>query len=68
VATEAGGLWAYRVRERSLDVEGVLALPHAHTVSVDTATHLVYLPLQDVGGRPVLRILAGLPPGADPGH
>jgi DNA-binding beta-propeller fold protein YncE len=68
VATEAGGLWAYRVRERSLDVEGVLALPHAHTVSVDTATHLVYLPLQDVGGRPVLRIMAGLPPAADPGH
>jgi YVTN family beta-propeller protein len=68
VATEAGGLWAYRVRERSLDVEGVLELSHAHTVSVDTATHLVYLPLQDVGGRPVLRILAGLPPAADPGH
>jgi DNA-binding beta-propeller fold protein YncE len=59
VATEAGGLWVYRVRERRLLIEGRLDFPHAHTVSVDSATHLVYLPLQDVGGRPLLRILAG---------
>jgi hypothetical protein len=30
---------------------------------VDPRTHLVYLPLQDVGGRPVLRIMAAQPPG-----
>jgi DNA-binding beta-propeller fold protein YncE len=29
---------------------------HAHVVAVDQATHRVYLPLQDVGGKPVLRI------------
>jgi DNA-binding beta-propeller fold protein YncE len=32
--------------------------PDAHSVAVDPATHLVYLPLTDVGGRPVLRELA----------
>ena len=62
VATEADGLWVYRVRERQLVTEGRLDLPHAHTVSVDPASHLVYLPLQDLNGRPVLRILSGVKP------
>jgi DNA-binding beta-propeller fold protein YncE len=31
--------------------------PHAHTVSVDQKTHLAFFPLQDVEGRPVLRIM-----------
>ena len=30
---------------------------HAHTVSVDPRTHRVYLPLENVDGHPVLRIL-----------
>ena len=30
----------------------------AHTVAVDPETHLVYFALQDVGGKPVLRIMA----------
>ena len=42
--------------------DGDLSMPHAHTVSVDPRTHLVYFPLQDVAGRPVLRIMAGNPP------
>ncbi|HXI20786.1 MAG TPA: YncE family protein, partial [Gemmatimonadales bacterium] len=54
VATEGGGLWVYRVLRGTLVPEVRLGLPHAHTVSVDTATHLVYLPLQNLGGRPVL--------------
>ncbi len=62
VATEDGGLWLYRVRGHRLEVEGKLDLPHAHTVSVDGATHLVYLPLQNVGGHPVLRIFSGSRP------
>jgi len=62
VATESGGLWVYRVRERGLVVEGVVHLPHAHTVSVDSSTHLVYLPLQNVEGRPMLRVLSGTRP------
>jgi len=31
--------------------------PHAHTVAVDPATHRVYFPLENVGGRPVLRVM-----------
>jgi hypothetical protein len=31
--------------------------PAAHSVAVDPTTHLVYLPLEDVEGKPVLRIL-----------
>jgi DNA-binding beta-propeller fold protein YncE len=61
VATEVGGLWVYHVQGKRLVTEGVLDIPHAHTVSVDTSTHLVYLPLQDVEGRPMLRILSGRP-------
>ena len=62
VATEGGGLWVYRVHGNRLVVEGKLDLPHAHTVSVDPASHLVYLPLQNIGGRPVLRIFSGVAP------
>jgi sugar lactone lactonase YvrE len=60
VATEEGGLWVYRVQESRLITEAALDLPHAHTVSVDTSTHLVYLPLQNVEGRPILRLLSGV--------
>jgi len=62
VGTETGGLWVYRVEERRLVSQGVLDLPHAHTVSVDTSTHLVYLPLASVEGRPILRLLRGVQP------
>jgi hypothetical protein len=33
------------------------SMPHAHTVSVDPETHLVYFPLHDVDGHPVPRIM-----------
>jgi hypothetical protein len=36
---------------------GFLA-PNAHSVAVDPATHRVYFPLENVGGRPVLRVMA----------
>lgn len=62
VATEGGGLWVYRLQGRRPVLEGVLHVPHAHTVSVDSSTHLVYLPLPSIGGRPVLRILSGVRP------
>ncbi len=35
---------------------GFLA-PHAHVVAIDAATHRAYFPLQDVAGRPALRIV-----------
>ena len=62
VGTEGGGLWVYRVQDRRLVTEGVLELPHGHTVSVDSSTHLVYLPLENVKGRPVLRLMSAAEP------
>lgn len=32
-------------------------MPHAHTVSVDPKTYLVYFPLENVNGHPLLRIM-----------
>jgi DNA-binding beta-propeller fold protein YncE len=37
--------------------EGVRKLGQGHTVAVDSQTHVAYLPLTSVGGRPVLREL-----------
>lgn len=31
--------------------------PNAHSVAVDPASHRVYFPLENVGGRPVLRVM-----------
>jgi hypothetical protein len=31
--------------------------PNAHSVAVDPRTHLVYFPIANLGGRPVLRIM-----------
>ena len=59
VAAESGQLAVYDVSKgepRKL-AQGN-AGPNAHSVSVDPATHHVFLPLTDVGGRPVLRELA----------
>jgi DNA-binding beta-propeller fold protein YncE len=33
--------------------------PNAHSVAVDPATHRVYFPLENIGGRPVLRVMEG---------
>jgi DNA-binding beta-propeller fold protein YncE len=63
VASETGVVSAFTETSTGLAHDGDIALPHAHVVGVDPRTHLVYLPLQDVGGRPVLRIMASDPPG-----
>ena len=57
VSAESGIISVFDVRGRGLEKvgEGFFA-PKAHTVAVDGRTHRVYLPLEDVGGRPVLRI------------
>lgn len=66
VSSESGGVTVLREMDGPEGVEllheGDLAIPHAHTVAVDPRTHLVYFPLQNVNGRPVLRIMAGDPP------
>lgn len=56
VAAESGVLAAYWLDDRTLKPIGEVRAPHAHTVAVDPRTHLVYLPLENVDGKPVLRI------------
>ena len=61
VGCESGAVSIFE--ERFAESRGTLAplgeyrAPHAHSVSVDPATHRVYVPLQDVNGKPTLRIL-----------
>jgi len=58
VASESGVVSVFDERGGRLAPVGRVTMPHAHTVCVDPRTHLVYFPLADVGGRPVLRIMA----------
>jgi YVTN family beta-propeller protein len=58
VAAESGPLVVFGiddagVREIARDTVG----PNAHSVAVDPQTHHIYLPLENVGGQPVLREL-----------
>ena len=62
VASESGLVSVFTEEGSTLVHNGDVQLPHAHSVAVDPRTHLVYLPLQDVGGRPVLRIMSGREP------
>ena len=57
VSSESGTVSVFRERGRELVSEGEITMPHAHTVCVDSATHLVYLPLENLDGHPVLRIM-----------
>src|SRR5207237_6501865 len=62
VAAESGEVTVFTERKGGLTLYGRITMPHAHTVSVDPRTHLVYFPLQDVEGRPLLRIMAARHP------
>jgi len=64
VASESGVVNTYVVDERMLHPTGEVRAAQAHSVAVDPATHRVYLPLANVAGRPVLRVL--LPKGGEP--
>jgi DNA-binding beta-propeller fold protein YncE len=57
VSAESGRVTVFREQGKSLVSEGEFFMPHAHTVCVDPDTHLVYFPLQDIDGHPVLRIM-----------
>jgi len=58
VASESGVVSAFLADGATLRSLGELHAPHAHTVAVDPRTHRVYLPLENVNGHPVLRILS----------
>jgi DNA-binding beta-propeller fold protein YncE len=57
VSAESGVITIFDERDRSLQKvgEGLFA-PNAHSVAVDPSTHRVYFPLQNINGKPVLRI------------
>ncbi len=65
VGCESGAVSIFA--ERFADGRGTLVplgeyrAPYAHSVPVDPATHRVYVPLQDVNGKPTLRILEARP-------
>ena len=63
VASESGMLSVFAEQPPTLQPLGQVTISNAHSVTVDPRTHLVYLPLADVGGKPVLRIMQG-PPGS----
>jgi DNA-binding beta-propeller fold protein YncE len=57
VACESGVITPFEVRRDSLVPLAEYRTAHAHSVAVDPASGLIYVPLEDVEGRPVLRIL-----------
>jgi DNA-binding beta-propeller fold protein YncE len=59
VAAESGPLIAFVQDEDGVRLlaQGDLG-PNAHSVSVNPTTHHLYLPLQNIGGKPVLREVA----------
>jgi DNA-binding beta-propeller fold protein YncE len=62
VAAETGPVTVFTERDGKLVLDGQVTLPRAHTVSADPRTHLVYFPLQNVAGHPLLRIMAARHP------
>jgi len=58
VSAESGVVSEFWLDGSTLRPVGEIRAPRAHTVSVDPRTHLIYLPLENVGGKPVLRIYA----------
>ena len=57
VSAESGTVSVFEESGRDLKMLGQFVMPHAHTVSVDPKTHLVYFPLENVDGHPLLRIM-----------
>ncbi len=62
VAAETGPVTVFTERDGKLVLDGQVTLPHAHTVSADPRSHLVYFPLQNVAGHPLLRIMSARQP------
>jgi len=57
VSAESGTVSVFQEADHDLRLLGQFNMPHAHTVSVDPKTHLVYFPLENVQGRPLLRVM-----------
>jgi DNA-binding beta-propeller fold protein YncE len=61
VSSESGTVSVFKESGKVLVSEGDMVMPHAHTVCVDPVTHLVYFPLENVEGHPLLRIMEPSP-------
>jgi len=60
IAGEAGAVTIFSVNQRIIKkLDDRFFDAHAHSVAVDQKTHLVYFPLEDVSGKPVLRVFQG---------
>ena len=57
VSSKSGTVSVFQRQDQDLVLLGELYMPHAHTVAVDPKTHLIYFPLENVDGRPLLRIM-----------
>ena len=57
VSAESGNVTVFHEDGKKLVTVGTFSMPHAHTVAVDSDTHLVYFPLQNIDGHPLLRIM-----------
>jgi len=57
VSAESGTISVFQETNRDLRLRGQFNLPHAHTVAVDPRSHLVYFPVENVRGHPLLRIM-----------
>lgn len=57
VSAESGKVTVFRENGKALTLAGEIDMPRAHTVCVDPDTHLVYFPLENIDGRPLLRIM-----------
>lgn len=59
VGTETNNVSVFQVKDRNVKRLGEVAVgPNAHSVCVNTATHELYVPLENVNGKPTLRIMA----------
>lgn len=63
VASERGIVSVFQTRGNALEKVGETFLaPNAHSIAVDDSTHRVYVPLENIDGRPVLRIFEPIQP------
>jgi hypothetical protein len=52
VSAESGTVGILQENNRDLHLLAQFDMPHAHTVAVDPKSHLVYFPLENLGGPP----------------
>jgi DNA-binding beta-propeller fold protein YncE len=62
VSAESGDVTVFQQKGRTLEQLAAFHMPHAHSVAIDPSTHLVYFPLENLEGKPVLRIMAPAEP------